>query len=182
MKAALLQLIPEDVFYIVEDKSTAKEMWDFINDYFRPYEQSTINALLEDFWKFLMDEGTDVDIFVEELRKHQIKIASAESSMRTSDSLMKNRLLDHFDEYQSGHYSMAVTMLRHGTSITFAAAFNSPSASQTNYLRTHPDPVIAFASKREKISDSSPHCLATKVCTRCKWQGHICVTGCAPFD
>ncbi|KAI1003734.1 hypothetical protein K3495_g4470 [Podosphaera aphanis] len=29
IKAALLQLIPEDVFYIDENKATSKEMWDY---------------------------------------------------------------------------------------------------------------------------------------------------------
>ncbi|RKF58857.1 hypothetical protein OnM2_064043 [Erysiphe neolycopersici] len=144
LKAALLLLIPEDIFYIVEDKNMSREMWESIQEYFRPYGQFTINSLRENFWKFSMEKGTDVDIFAEELIKKQVKIASEDISMRPSDSIMKNRLLDHFDSYPSGHYSGAVTVLRNDASVSFNVVVNSLRSNQMNYKRAHPEPVIAF--------------------------------------
>lgn len=30
IKAALLQLVPEDAYYLIEDKPTSKDMWDLL--------------------------------------------------------------------------------------------------------------------------------------------------------
>ncbi|RKF65295.1 hypothetical protein OnM2_010024 [Erysiphe neolycopersici] len=35
IKAALLQLVPEDAYYLIEDKPTSKDMWDSLNQYFK---------------------------------------------------------------------------------------------------------------------------------------------------
>ncbi|KAI1003733.1 hypothetical protein K3495_g4471 [Podosphaera aphanis] len=86
---------------------------------------------------------------------------------------MKNRILDHFDGYQSGHYSGAVTELRNYRKITFSAAVKSLRATQSNYRRAHPEPVIAFAKQYKNVPGPSLHPATTKICAHCKRKGHI---------
>ncbi|KAI1001558.1 hypothetical protein K3495_g6644 [Podosphaera aphanis] len=172
IKAALFQLVPETLFYLIEDRETSKEMWDAIQEYFLPYCYSSINSMLEDFWRFSMDEGTDVDVFAEELIKRQTKITSVDKSQRPSDLIMKNRILDHFDGYRDGHYSGTATMLRNDPNVTFFDAVNSLRASQVNYKRNHPDQVIAFAQGDRK-ADAPLSTNKVKTCAHCKRKGHI---------
>ena len=128
--------------------------------------------MLEDFWKFSIDEGTDVYVFAGELIKRQTKISSVDKSQRPSDGIMKSRILDYFDGYRDGHYSGTATILKNDPKITFLDAVNSLRLNQINYKRSHPDQVIALAQEDRKVNAPSPPS-KIKTCAHCRRKGHI---------
>ncbi|KAI0991024.1 hypothetical protein K3495_g17163, partial [Podosphaera aphanis] len=81
---AILQLVPEEIYYLLEAKTTSKEMWDTLRTYYRPRNEATLNSLLEEFWTLSMDEGTDVDKLANELTERQSRIAALDNSQRPS--------------------------------------------------------------------------------------------------
>ncbi|KAI0998594.1 hypothetical protein K3495_g9602 [Podosphaera aphanis] len=119
VKAALLQLVPNETFFLIESKSTAREIWVTLKNHYEP-----------------QNEGTEVDEYSYELTKLQTKIASLDATQRPSDLAKKNRLLSHFDSYRDGHHSGAVTVLRLDRSISFEKAVETIRSTQTSYLRT----------------------------------------------
>ncbi|KAF5177713.1 hypothetical protein FRX31_032700 [Thalictrum thalictroides] len=168
VKAAILQLVPEEIFYLIEDKLTAKNMWDTLLHHYQPCCAADINSLLQDFWTFTMDEETDIDEIVFELNRRQSAIASLDPSQRPSDSAKKNRLLGHFDNYSSGYYSGAVTVLRLDETVQFDAAVTSLRASQDSYKQTHLSNHINLA--QESKSGQPPK---KKKCAYCHRSNHI---------
>ncbi|KAI0992025.1 hypothetical protein K3495_g16161, partial [Podosphaera aphanis] len=142
---AILQLVPEEIYYLLEAKTTSKQMWDTLRTYYRPHNEATINSLLEEFWTFSMDEGTDVDKLANELTERQSRIAALDKSQRPSDSIKKNRLLGHFDKHYNGYYSGAVTFLRNDTNISFDATVNHLRTTQSGHRSSHPVPFVALA-------------------------------------
>ncbi|KAI0994738.1 hypothetical protein K3495_g13443 [Podosphaera aphanis] len=62
IKAKFFQLVPEEAYYLNDDKNTSKEMWDSLQEYFRPQCHASLDSL-EDFWSFSIEEGTDIDKF-----------------------------------------------------------------------------------------------------------------------
>ncbi|KAI0992523.1 hypothetical protein K3495_g15662, partial [Podosphaera aphanis] len=171
IKAAFFQLVPEEAYYLIEDKNTSKEMWDSLQEYFRPQCHASVDSLLEDFWSFSMEEGTDIDKFSQELIKRQSKIAAVDRSLRPTDMIMKSRLLNHFDNYRDGYYSGAVTVLRNDLSASFSYTVDSLRNTQSNYIRQHPNQVISLATGNGgKGSSQTPK---KKTCAYCHWSGHV---------
>lgn len=171
IKAAFFQLVPEEAYYLIEDKNTSKEMWDSLQEYFRPHCQASVDTLLEEFWSFSMEEGTDIDKFTQELIKRQSKIAAVDRSQRPNDLIMKSRLLNHFDNYRDGYYSGAVTVLRNNLSASFSYTVNSLRNTQANYTRQHPNQMISLATG-SKFKES-PQTPKNKTCAYCHRSGHI---------
>ncbi|KAI0991499.1 hypothetical protein K3495_g16688, partial [Podosphaera aphanis] len=170
IKAALLQLVPEEAYYLIDDKPTSKEMWDSLNEYFKPQQNISIDKLLEEFWSFSMEEGTDIDKFAQELIKLQSRISSVDKSHRPSDAIMKSRLLNHFDNYRDGYYSGAVTVLRNDVLTSFSQTIDSLRTTQSSYKRHHPEHIVSLVTEGKDQESSKAK---VKKCAHCNRSGHI---------
>ncbi|KAI0998364.1 hypothetical protein K3495_g9830 [Podosphaera aphanis] len=148
---AILQLVPEKIYYLLEAKTTSKEMWDTLRTYYHPRNEATLNSLLEEFWTLSMDEGTDVDKLANKLTERQSRIAALDNSQRTSDSIKKNRLLGHFDKHYNGYY------------------FNHLRTTQSGYKQSHPVLFVALSKGDESKKPSSSK---KKSCSYCKRRSH----------
>ncbi|KAI1005435.1 hypothetical protein K3495_g2784 [Podosphaera aphanis] len=172
IKVALVQLVPEETFYLIHGKSTSKEMWDALLEYYRPMCRDTVASLLQDFWGFTMNDGVDVDKFAEELIQRQTKIASIDSTQRPSDSIMKSRLLNHFDRTNDGYFCGTITVLRNDPSISFSGAVNSLRATQQNYDSRRLNPITSLMNDEDMglVTKSSDH--KGKLCNFCNRTNH----------
>lgn len=167
VRAALTMLVPDDVYYLIESKMTARHMWTSLQDFYRSENHGDIDALLQDFWSFTMDEDTDIDIFAHGLTEIQSKIALADPSQRPSSMMKKNRLLNHFDQIKDGRYSGCVSVLRLNTLLSFEDCVNALRSTQGSIKRFEikTEPTILLTK-----GDGSPQ---AKVCAHCKRKGHI---------
>ncbi|KAI1004739.1 hypothetical protein K3495_g3472 [Podosphaera aphanis] len=125
IRAAILQLVPEDAYYLIESATTAIAMWEILRDHYQPNNESKVDSLLRDFWGFSIDEDTDVDLVAYKLTELQSRIASLDPDQRPSQTAKKNRLLTHSDECCNGKYSGTVIVLRLDSLLSFEAAVNA---------------------------------------------------------
>lgn len=103
VRAALLQVVPEEVYYILESLPTARLIWELLKTYYEPKSEAVVDTLLEEFWSFSMSEGTEVDEYANELTQKQSQVASLDPSKRPSDMTKKYRLLRHFESECNGY-------------------------------------------------------------------------------
>ncbi|RKF55767.1 hypothetical protein OnM2_n087049 [Erysiphe neolycopersici] len=87
-----------------------------------------------------MDEGTDID----------------KNLHRPTDTIMKSRLLNYFDNYKDGYFSGAVTVLRNDQSMSFFQTIDSPRTTQTSYRRQHPNYMDSLVTSKEGQELSNP--------------------------
>ncbi|VCU41255.1 Bgt-50437, partial [Blumeria graminis f. sp. tritici] len=52
VRAALLQVVPEEVYYILESLPTARLMWILLKTYYQPKSEAVVDSPLEEFWSF----------------------------------------------------------------------------------------------------------------------------------
>ncbi|KAI1000516.1 hypothetical protein K3495_g7680 [Podosphaera aphanis] len=119
VRAAILHLVPEDAYYLIESATTARDMWEILREHYQPNNESKVDSLLRDFWGFSIDEDTDVDLVAYKLTELQSQIASLDLDQRPSQTAKKNRLLTHFDECCDGKYNGTVTVLRLDNLLSF---------------------------------------------------------------
>ncbi|KAI0999297.1 hypothetical protein K3495_g8899 [Podosphaera aphanis] len=122
IKAALATLVPEEIFYLIHGKETSKEMWDALNQCYEHVSQDSVVTLLQDFWSFPMEDGSDVDKIAEQLIIQKTKISSIDIAQGPTENLMKSRLLGHFDKccngqasYDNRYYSDVVSYVNEST-------------------------------------------------------------------
>ena len=77
-------------------------MWDSLIQYYGHVSQDSIATLLQDFWSFPMEDGSDVNKNSEQLIIRKTKISSVDITQTPTDDLMKSRLLGHFDKCCNG--------------------------------------------------------------------------------
>lgn len=145
IQVALISLVPEELFHLVSNLNTAKEMWDSIQTFFKPRCEGIVVALLKDFWRFEMPDGTSVDKFAEELVRRQMRIASVDPSLQPRDDITKG-YLDFFDTCCGGYFAGSVTTLRNNTDCSFAGAVQSLRLTQANYVGHKPLPSVSLVS------------------------------------
>lgn len=133
IRSAITQLVPDDVYHIVENLSSAFEMWNAIKMYYQPNVDCAIETMMEDFYGFTIDEDVDVDELANELTRRQTQIASINPSRMPPDSSKRSRLLKHFEKIGNGVYGGSVSYLKTNPSVTFLQAVNLIRDSQENY-------------------------------------------------
>lgn len=168
IKAAILQLVPDEVYHIIESYPTSRDMWIGIKTYFQPQSSAAVDALLEDFWGFSMSEGTDVDEYANGLTRLQSQIASLDASKRPSSLTKKNRLLKHFETEANGFYGGTVSFLKLNHTVNFAETVNVMRESQRNYLKQNEMAIANLA----KVGNNSPD-ENKKSCAYCGRKNHI---------
>lgn len=147
-------------------------MWEAIRDYFSPYFYTIINSMLEDFWWFSMDEGTDVDVF-EELIKRETKNyfnSKATPPYRSYYEIPKSWIILMDIE------TIIIVALRPSlemtpSSLSLMLSILSAPIRLTKSEAT-PDQVLAFGHEDNKF-DSLSLPSRIKTCAHCKRKGHI---------
>lgn len=168
IKSALLQLVPDEVYYIIEGYSYSREMWVGINNYFQPQSAAAVDALLEEFWGFSMSEGTDVEELANNLTQIQSQIASLDASKRPSSLTKKNRLLKHFETEANGFYGGTVSYLKLNHTINFAETVNVMKESQRNYLKQKETAIVSLAKAENSFPERNK-----RTCAYCGRKNHI---------
>ncbi|RKF63443.1 hypothetical protein OnM2_025096 [Erysiphe neolycopersici] len=149
IKAALLQRISDEVYFILENLPTARQIWIMLKTYYQPHSEAVVDSLLEEFWNFSMSEGIYVDKYANELTQKQFQIASLDPSKRPTDTTKKNRLLRHGTDF-NGYYGGAVAYLRLNTAIFLHETVNTLRESQAGLNRQHEAANVAYAKEETK--------------------------------
>ena len=164
IKSAILQLVPEEVYYIIEALPMAFQMWNSIAAYYQPNSEVYVDGLIKEFWSLNFESGADVDECAIELTKLQSKIASLDPSKRPSDLSKRNRLLDHFETECNGFHNGAVSFMKLNSHVSFLEAVNLIRDSQRNYLKYNEKAVANFANSRKDMT--------MKICSFCGRNNH----------
>lgn len=113
IRVALISIIPQENYHLIEHKMNAKSMWDAIQDYSKPKtEDGVLTHLLKTFYRFKMLDDTSVDKFAEGLAELQRRISVVDSSLTPPDHKMHDYLLDHFDSACNGYFYGSMIFLR----------------------------------------------------------------------
>ena len=169
VKAALLQLVPEEVYFIIEGKYTARQMWVTLKSYYQPQGDGVVDTLLEEFWSFSMTEEADVDEYANELTQRQSQIASLDPAKRPSDTTKKSRLLRHFESTSNGYYGGVVAYLKLNPTITFSQSVNTLREAQSGLNRRHEAATVAHVKQIER---DGPH-RSRRTCAYCNGTNHV---------
>lgn len=165
IKSALLQLVPEDVYFIIEGISTAFKMWNAIAAYYQSNSEASVDALVKEFWSLDLEPGADIDECATELTKVQSKIASLDPERRPSDLSKRNCLLDHFETEAGGFHNGTVSFIKLNTHVTFLKTVNLLRDSQKNY-RKYNEKADAHMAKSESGTPK-------KACSFCGRSNHL---------
>ncbi|KAI0997008.1 Retrovirus-related Pol polyprotein from transposon TNT 1-94 [Podosphaera aphanis] len=169
VRAALLQLVPEEVYFIIESKNTARQMWLTLKAYYQPQSDGVVDTLLEEFWSFSMSEEADVDEYANELTQRQSQIASLDPSKRPSDTTKKSRLLRYFESTSNGYYGGVVACLKLNSSTTFSQSVNILREAQSGLNRQHEAATVAHV----KDSDRGEPYRPKRTCAFCRGTNHV---------